>query len=1489
MDTTLKKFFDKINVNLDDEHEEHFKNSKIIGKPVFDVKKNRVTVKIKVEKFLPTKTIIDIENQIINNPVWNTKLVFQVLNKNFDQEIIWNYLQFFIKYKADFKNGFVENLTRENFSFENRTIKFIVDDETQKDIWDGHFKYYLKKFKDYGFDNLDFDLKIKPSSINFIEQANESYQEANQQVKKIREQANVNLEKNINQSVAENTNEKKSFYRKPKSDLDAPTYKSLMDTEEGAQNVVIHARVLKKTIKFSPKSGRNIYTLIITDDTSSLMANFFQRSSGVGNFFDEPEKDCVDFEKYVKIGDWIGMSGSIRWNDYSKDNVFYIDEFKKIDRVENSRKDLAPLKRVELHTHSKMSVMDGVSSISDYLDYASKWDHKAIALTDHLNVQAFPEAAMALQKINKSRDQDKQIKMIYGVEMTMLNDDYWLVKNDSNKKLNEHEFVFFDLETTGLSPEYDEIIEFGAVVYVPKTGVSTKIDILIKPSRPLSAFTTELTGITDEMLENKPSIEEVFEKIYSIIENRILVAHNANFDINFLKAWSKKLGYGPIENTAIDTLTIARSFYPKMKNHRLGTIAKAVGVLYDERVAHRGDYDAEVLKAVYDRIVIEVKKSYELNFDCDWNKLIPQEDKENANYIKSRGFHINVLAKNQAGLKELYKLISHSHTKNFFGSPKIFKSKILEVKKNNNILIGSGCVNGEIFELARTGLESDLIKAIKIYDYIEIQPLSVYKNLLQTNDLTLEGLEIIVRKIINLAQTMQKIVVATSDAHYVNPQLKPIREVFINSKGLGGSNHPLYDFKQRVSDYPDQHLRTTDEMIDEFNFLNDKNLVNEIVVVNTNLIADQIDAKISPLKSGSYPPKIDNVDKLLTDLCYKNAKELYGEVLPEIVSLRLEKELSSIIKHGFAVVYWISHKLVARSLDDGYLVGSRGSVGSSFVATTSLITEVNPLKAHYRCVKCKYSDFKTPIEIKCGYDLPTKSCPNCKETLVGDGHDIPFETFLGFDGDKVPDIDLNFSGEYQARAHNFTKEMFGENNVFRAGTIATVADKTAYGYVKAYFEKVYGVDNNQRRVEVERIADLATGVKRTTGQHPGGIVILPAEFEIEDFTPVNYPADDTNSTWLTTHFDFHSIHDNLLKMDILGHVDPTALKMLKDLTGVDPIEVPTNDVKVYQLFSGLDSLGIKPSSINGETTGAIGIPEFGTQFVRSMLRETQPKTFADLVQISGLSHGTDVWVNNAQELIRENVANISTVIGCRDDIMVYLLEKNLEPSMAFSIMESVRKGNGIPKTEWIDAMLAHGVPQWYIDSCLKIKYMFPKAHATAYVLMAYRVAWYKIYYPDEYYATYFSTRADAFDLPTVLAGHVAVQDKLTELETQIARNEPISPKERGLITIYEIVLEMMARGVKIRNIDFKNSDASNFKIFVEPKTGEKFIIPPFNVIDSLGEAVAQSIVAARDERQFTSITDLKNRTQITKTQMKIFEELQITNSLENDEQLKFDF
>lgn len=1486
MEEKLISIFDNLNIHFEQKELDTLDvNEAKLLKARVSKEKKKVYLTIEINQFLPVSIIGKIDEQIKKQEV-TTKINFQIRNAEFDLTQIWAYIDFIKAKKAQQKGGAWTLIHESQTSFDQQSnlLKLTVNSNSEKIELTQEMKYLIAKLKQYGFANIKAEILIDQEANNLIDQQEEKYK------KMALESQKQNISTNNKNDLRQNN------YRREYGAIkwDEPSYNSLLDLEDNAQNIIIHGCILNLTIRNS-KTGRKIYSLVVTDFDSSIKVVYFGKNEGTCLLdpLNEDELNADNAKEMEKdrlhVGDWIALKGRTGWSQFDNETVFTADSFKKIDKHRQVREDKAQEKRVELHTHTRMSVMDGITDAADYIKRADHWNWKALAITDHTNVQAFPDAFRELKAVNKKRKSENKepLKLIYGSELTMLSDNLWYVKNPKGVKLSQAKYVVFDLETTGLSPEFDEIIEFGASIYDYQTGNRTKIDLLIKPKNPLKVFTKELTHITDEMLEDKPMIEEAFKQIYEIIQDGILVAHNANFDFNFLQSYAKKLGYPPLENTVLDTLTIARSFYPELKNHRLGTVAKRTGILYDDKIAHRGDYDADVLTDIFEHLWSDVKKNIDLVYDYDWEKIHPENNLRNMNFVRNRGYHVTVLVKNQVGLKELYKIISQTHTNSLLGSPKIFQNKLKEWRDNQNLLIGTSCVNGEIFDLARTNTLDVLEEKIKFYDYVEVQPLSVYKNLLQNDTLTQSELERTIRIIIEAGKKANKLIVATSDAHYLDPELKVIREVYINSKGLGGVNHPLYDFKHRVKNFPDQHLRTTQEMLNEFQWLGDDQLVQEIVITNPLKISDLVDEDIQAVKSGTYDPKIENVNELLTQKCYEIAHKMYGEKLPEIVEKRLELELNSIIKHGFAVVYWISHKLVTQSLEDGYLVGSRGSVGSSFVARTSEITEVNPLKPHYRCLKCQYSDFDTPPEIKCGYDLPIKTCPQCQSELMGDGHDIPFETFLGFDGDKVPDIDLNFSGEYQPIAHNFTKKMFGENNVFRAGTISTVANKTAYGYVRKFFEENYRLEDQPRRVEVERLANLAEGVKRTTGQHPGGIIILPQEYEIEDFTPVNYPADDLGSSWKTTHFDFHSIHDNLLKMDILGHVDPTALKMLRDLTGVDPVTISTSDPKVYALFSGLSSLGLTAAQINNETTGAIGIPEFGTQFVRGMLKETKPKTFADLVQISGLSHGTDVWLGNAQNLIRNGLANISSVIGCRDDIMVYLMSMGLEPSVAFVIMEAVRKGQGL-KPNWIEQLRSHNVPDWYIDSCQKIKYMFPKAHATAYVLMAYRIAWYKIYYPEEYYATFFSTRANAFELKTALLGYDATLQRLRELEDKASKKET-NAKENDLIVTFEVVLEMMARGIKIKNIDFNRSLSNKFLVIADEKTGEKVLYPPFNVIDSLGEAAADSIVDARKIKQFSSVIDLKTRTQITQTQLKIFEDLNITDSLSNDEQLTFEF
>jgi DNA polymerase-3 subunit alpha (Gram-positive type) len=1495
MTEKLKEFFSKINLVLTDEELNYFDGATIQEPMEFSNTERKLRIFLNINNFLPVHVLHKVESVLRENNYIPTKINFNVKNdQKVTKDLIWTYLEYVKDNKAEviLTGAAMIHYDYVVYDENKKHITFLVASELERKLLNKHVSYYVRKLNKYGIKNISADVAIdevktkilKEETSKIIAQARKNEEVRIASIRKTEvQQATIEKQNAVNKN-------KKFVAKSFSQQLSEPTYSSLDELEENAQNVVLHGKVIKKQTRIS-KAGRKIYDIAITDSSSSVPCLMFSKSDDWNPFDDLPTDVEADIaamkESIIGVGDWVALKGNYNFSNFDKSYTFYIDRYQKIESRDVEILDEEEVRRVELHTHTKMSTMDGVSEAKDYIKLASKWKWDAIAITDHLGVQSFPDAFAALKNVNNGKPDAEKLKLIYGSEINVVDENIWYVKNAKHEKLRDAKFIVFDLETTGLSPEYDEVIEFGANIYNYKTGESTRHDILIKPKNKISAFTTELTHITNEMLDDKEPIEVAFKKIYELISGGILVAHNANFDFNFLNCLSQRLGYGELTNTVIDTLTLSRVLIPNSKSHRLGTVAKNYHIVYDEKIAHRADYDAEVLTHVFEHMWSEAKKITPIDFDDDWNNLAPSNPFENANYIRSRGAHVNVIAKNKEGLKDLYKIISTSHTKEFMGSPKLFLKTLKEFKNKNNILLGSACVNGSVFENARTGTKEMLAEAISLFDFIEIQPLSVYKDLIQKNDLTLERLQFIVKEIILEAKRQNKIIVATGDVHYASKDLKKIREIYIHTKGLGGKAHPLYDYKQRVTDYPEQHLRTTSEMLKEWSWLEDSQLIFEIVVTNSKLIASMVEKNIEPVKSGSYPPVIKDADKLLQDECYKNARLMYGNKLPDIVKERLERELGSIIKHGFAVVYWISHLLVKRSLDDGYLVGSRGSVGSSLVATTSGITEVNPLRAHYRCEKCCYSDFETPTEFKCGFDLPKKDCPQCGTELIGDGHDIPFETFLGFDGDKVPDIDLNFSGEYQPKAHDFTKEIFGEDNVYRAGTISTVADKTAFGYVRGYMEKTNPHYESIPKVEVERLASMVAGTKRTTGQHPGGIIILPNEYEIEDFTPVNYPADDTSSSWKTTHFDFHSIHDNLLKMDILGHVDPTALRMLQDLTGIDPKKIPTNDENVYKLFTSVEPLGITPDKLEGERTGALGLPEFGTGFVRGMLNDTKPKTFADLVQLSGLSHGTDVYLGNAQTLIQNGTATISTVIGCRDEIMVYLMAKGLDSSLAFTIMESVRKGKGV-QPGWIEEMKKHEVPDWYIDSCTKIKYMFPKAHATAYVLMAYRVAWFKIYYPIEYYATYFSTRIDAFDLESVINGEETVLKSLREIRKRIASNEQVTTKEQQLIPVYEILLEMFSRGIKMNNIDFNISESTKFVVW-ENKDGGKVIYPPFNTIDSLGEAVGDSIVNARRDHQIKSVVDLKNRTQVTQTQMNIFKKLKIIDSLVDDEQMSFNF
>lgn len=1199
---------------------------------------------------------------------------------------------------------------------------------------------------------------------------------------------------------------------------DDADYRRLIDIVDEERRVAIEGYVFSAETK-ELRSGRTLLTFKITDYSSSIIVKMFSRD----------KEDAALFGRVSK-GMWLRVRGSIQNDTFIRDLVMIGNDLNEIKPLE--RKDTFPgaEKRVELHLHTPMSQMDAVSSVSSLVAQAKKWGHKAVAITDHAVAQSFPEAYSAGKK--------NDIKILYGLEANLIDDGVPIAYNDVHRLLSEDTYVVFDVETTGLSAVYDTIIELAAVK-IRNNEIIDRFEAFANPHHPLSATTIELTGITDDMVENAPEVEDVLKRFHAWSEDAIFVAHNASFDMGFLNVGYKKAGLEKASNPVIDTLELARFLHPEMKNHRLNTLAKKFNVELTQH--HRAIYDAEATGYL---LMIMLKEAHEKGIHYH-DQLNDNMGQGNA-YQRARPYHCTIFAQTEVGLKNLFKLISISHLNYFYRVPRIPRS-VLQ-KHREGLLIGSACDKGEVFEGMMQKAAEEVEEKARFYDFIEVQPKEVYAHLIELELVHNERkLEDIIEKLVHLGEKLNIPVVATGNVHYLNPNDKIYRKILVSSQG--GAN-PLNRHK-----LPDVHFRTTNEMLECFSFLG-KEKAKEIVITNTNKIADMIDY-IKPIKDDLYTPKIDGADEEMRSMSYSMARKIYGETLPEIVEARLEKELTSIIGHGFAVIYLISHKLVKKSLDDGYLVGSRGSVGSSLVATMTEITEVNPLPPHYVCPSCKHSEFFVDGSVSSGYDLPDKDCPTCGEKYKKDGQDIPFETFLGFKGDKVPDIDLNFSGEYQPRAHNYTKFLFGEDYVYRAGTIGTVADKTAFGYVKAYEQ-----DHNLqlRSAEIERLAQGCTGVKRTTGQHPGGIIVVPDYMEIYDFTPIQFPADDKESEWKTTHFDFHSIHDNVLKLDILGHDDPTVIRMLQDLSGIDPKTIPIDDPEVMKIFSGTEALGVTEEQIMCKT-GTLGIPEFGTRFVRQMLEDTRPTTFSELVQISGLSHGTDVWLGNAQELIHNNICTLSEVIGCRDDIMVYLIYQGLEPSFAFKIMESVRKGKGLTEEMEVE-MRKNEVPEWYIDSCKKIKYMFPKAHAAAYVLMAVRIAYFKVHYPILYYAAYFTVRAADFDIDTMVKGSAAIKAKIEEIN---AKGLEASGKEKSLLTVLELALEMTERGFSFAKLDLYRSSAREFII------DGNSLIPPFNSIPGLGTNAAINIVNSRKSGEFLSKEDLQQRGKVSKTIMEFLD------------------
>ncbi len=1279
-----------------------------------------------------------------------------------------------------------------------------VQNEPQGEALKSRFQeVVLHTYQSFGFPFVQLETEVKVAPEQYEQFLEQRQKEDDKHVEGVL----IEVAKEKQESVSPSGSLTIGYAIKPQEQV--IRLESILEEE---RSVVIEGYVFESEVK-ELKSGRTLLTFKITDYTNSILVKRFSRD----------KEDATSMEQ-VKKGMWLKVRGSVQNDTFVRDLVMIgndINEIKPEQRMDTAKEGE---KRVELHLHTPMSQMDAMTPISKLVEQAKKWGHTAIALTDHAIAQSFPEAYNAGKKHG--------IKILYGIEANLVNDGVSIVYNEQHRSLSEETYIVFDVETTGLSAVYNAIIELAAVK-MREGEIIDRFERFANPHHPLSQTTTDLTGITDEMVENAPDIGVVLKEFYEWIGEDTLIAHNASFDIGFLNVGLKKLGLEKVKNPVIDTLELARMLHPELKNHRLNTLCKRFSI--DLTQHHRAIYDAEATGYLLVHLLKEAAEK-----DIHYQDELNTASSDRKSWKQSRPFHTTLIAQDNEGLKNLFKLISIAHMNYFYRVPRIPRSVLQKYRKG--ILVGSACDKGELFEGMMQKSPEEVETLAGFYDYIELQPPAVYAHLLELELVRDErALHDIMKKLVAVGEKLDIPVVATGNVHYLNKEDKIYRKILISSQG--GAN-PLN--RHRL---PDVHFRTTDEMLEAFSFLGEEK-AKEVVVTNTNLIADKI-GEVKPIKDELYTPKIEGSDEEIRQITYKRARELYGETLPEIVEKRIEKELSSIIGYGFAVIYLISHKLVKKSLDDGYLVGSRGSIGSSLVATLTDITEVNPLAPHYICPSCQYSEFFDDGSVSSGFDLPDKNCPTCNTKLIKEGQNIPFETFLGFKGDKVPDIDLNFSGEYQPKAHQYTKELFGEDNVYRAGTIGTVADKTAFGYVKAY------TNDHQltlRGAEVERLALGCTGVKRTTGQHPGGIIVIPDYMDVYDFTPIQFPADDTSSEWKTTHFDFHSIHDNVLKLDILGHDDPTMIRMLQDLSGISPKDIPIDDKEVMKIFSGTESLGVTSEQIQCRT-GTLGIPEFGTRFVRQMLEDTRPSTFSELIQISGLSHGTGVWLGNAQELIQNEICTLSEVIGCRDEIMVYLMHRGLEPSLAFKITESVRKGKGLTP-EFMDEMKKNNVPDWYIDSCLKIKYMFPKGHAAAYVLMAVRIAYFKVHYPLFYYAAYFTIRAGDFELDVMKKGSAAILNKINEINS---KGLEASPKEKSTLTVLEICLEMCERGFSFTGIDLYRSKAAEFMI------DGNSLVPPFDAIPGLGKNVAENIVNAREEREFLSKEDLQQRGKVSKT------------------------
>ena len=1539
MDSKIEILLNKVNIDM--EHYQYFSDAKItrivVNKQgtiwnIFMDKVNAFPVEI-LEELEDKKMSLDANAKSI-------KIIYNIENITIDDYLSY-YKVLLKKLKTKLK---VLEIYEDALKIENDELIFVTSTEVEKERLSECQEEITDFYKCLGYTKpIQIEVRHEENILEEIKHELEATTIAapSQSVEKKEE-------------VKEDKPKEKQYRRDPKDPNavlgrgikeDPIKIKTIMGEDN---NVVIEAQIFGTEYFESSKSDFKIITLKVTDFSDSIYCKVFVRDD------EEYGRLC----KELKTGNWYKIRGYTKNDQFAKELVLNARDMVKLEKTEESIKDLAEEKRVELHCHTVMSQMDGVANEEAIVKQAMKWGHKAIAITDHNGVQGFPHVFNLVTGYNKNLEEGKEpFKVIYGAELVMIDDAVNIVLRPNKEVMLDQTFVVFDFETTGFNAGgADSIIEVGAVK-IRNGEIIDRHSELINPGRPLPQKIIDVTNITDDMLKDKDIEENAIKRFIEWFGDCPMVAHNAKFDVSFLEMAYKKYNLGTFTNPVIDTLELSRTMDNTYARHSLSALVKRYEVPWDEDAHHRADYDAEGTAYVFHKML---KKLSNRNIET-MDQLDTLVSKDEIHKY-GRAHHINLLVQNKTGLKNLFQLVSLANTTYLYKTPRIPRSVIESHREG--LLVGSGCYESEVFTEGKSKSEDELSNIIRFYDYVEVQPLECYNHMIQSGDFATEvELAAHLQKIIRVTEEAGKIIVATGDVHHIKRDDKIFREIIVNQKVPGGGRHPLA--RSGITSIPSNHLRTTDEMLKDFSFLEDDELIYRLVIENPNKIADMVEiVEVIPDTGGiPFSPRIKSDDgqsyldcpRVVTDLVYTKAKDWYGEPLPYSIEERIatelygdivlkavkenlkdsglseeeltkeafkqthdiiwegfdkvkelvrehvkktseeeldekglekavKKSLGGIIGGGFDPIYLISQRLVKHSNDDGYLVGSRGSVGSSFVATMMGITEVNPLSAHYRCPECKISIFEDEngnsfgAEYSSGYDLPDKMCPNCNIPLIKDGQDMPFATFLGFNADKVPDIDLNFSDLNQASAHAYTKVLFGEDNVFRAGTIGTVADKTAFGFVKGYCEdKELG---DMRTAEIERLAIGCTGVKRTTGQHPGGIVVIPDYKEVSDFTPYQFPAEDATAEWRTTHFDYHSIDQCLLKLDILGHSDPTQLRLIQNQSGTDIMKVPLDDKDTMSIFTSTKALGVTTEQIMCNT-GTLGIPEFGTPFTIKLVEDTKPTTFGELVKISGLSHGTDVWLGNAQELIQNNIVPFKETIGCRDDIMVYLMYRGVAPIKAFKIMEFVRKGRASKDPEtWkghVETMQAANIPEWFINSCAKIKYMFPKAHAAAYVMSAFRIAWYKVHMPVYFYASWYSSKATDVDVVSMIKGYDGIKQRLEDI---LVKGYEASNKENGQAESLKVALEAAARGIKFLPVDLYKSDAT---VWVAASDTE--IYPPFNAIEGLGDTVAQNIVRERENGAFLSIEDVQKRGKVSQTLIDKMKEMGILKDLPDSNQL----